>query len=214
MLVGGLLGGESVGGSLLGRRWLFSMSLYLVLVIFTVQGFWSLAPFRSVEIYIFLGFWFTAFTQMVLGLLCCFCSFWLFLYCVWFYFVCFVFLFWPEIGWQETGPCFMVVRFRKSERVCYKNSKGSGSFNPKESCYWHIGLIPQSEFLRVACSKDLFMLVIVQGVVGTWILIPCWRLIHLPSLHFNYSLQCSLFILFFFKLVSRPYACLLGCTCD
>jgi len=51
--------------------------------------------------------------------------------------------------------------------------------------FWRIGLIPWSEFLRVVCSKELSILAIIQGAGCTWILLLCWRSIHLPYLHSN-----------------------------
>jgi len=70
-----------------------------------------------------------------------------------------------------------------------KNLKGFGSLNPKGYGYWRIGLIPRFEFLRVVWLERAFMLVVDQGVVGTWILLSCWRLIHSSCLNFNCSPQ-------------------------
>ena len=95
----------------------------------------------------------------------------------------------------------------------YNNPKGSGPVNPKGSGYWRIGLIPRSEFLRVYARKSLYACWCIQGAVGTWILLPCWRSIHSLFLYLNCSFAMFTFHIFC-NLVSRSYVGSLGCTRD
>ena len=63
------------------------------------------------------------------------------------------------------------VGFTKPERVGYNNLKGF------VLTYW---THPSIWVLTRCMLKRDFILVVLQGAVGTWILLPCWRSIHSP----------------------------------
>lgn len=67
--------------------------------------------------------------------------------------------------------------------------------------------------LRLDCyaRKSFYACCVVQGVAGTWIVIPCWRSIHSPFVNLIDLFGRSLFT-FFCNLVSCLYAGSLGCV--
>ena len=95
----------------------------------------------------------------------------------------------------------VAVSIRKPERVGYKNSKGSITITRKG--YLRIGLIPRSEFSRVACSKGLLYLLLFRELLA----LGCCCRVGGRSIRHNYTLvvlrRCSLFIFFFFVIWFR-----------
>jgi hypothetical protein len=83
-------------------------------------------------------------------------------------------------------------------RYSLKNPKGSVVTNVLDSS---LDLSSYALF----CSKGHFMLDVDHGAAGTWILLPCWRLIHSPFLYSNCSadVHFSYFFVTWFRARTR-----------
>jgi len=82
--------------------------------------------------------------------------------------------------------------------------------------YWlllHLSLVIVRGLL---CSKELLCLLLVDRVVGTWILIPCWRSIHSPILNPSNPMDAhssSFFVTWFRARTRVRWVALVGGDC-
>jgi hypothetical protein len=109
-----------------------------------------------------------------------------------------------RLGWCP--HCFLILWCFRSVEICRSQGVWSASFPATFVLY-------QSLWLCLDCCarKSFYVYCSVHGVVGTWIMVTCWRLINSPVSNPFWFCWCSL-LFFFFNLVSRPYAGLLGFT--
>ena len=83
------------------------------------------------------------------------------------------------VVWEWCSSLLVAVSVRKPERVGFTKLERVGYNNPKGSVltYW---THPSIWVLTRCMLERAFILAVLQGAVGTWIFLPCWRSIHSP----------------------------------